>query len=884
MGEVYRAFDSDLGRQVAIKVLPDTFVDDPERIARFEREAKTLAALNHPNIAQIYGLEKADGRRALVMELVEGPTLADRIANGPIPVDEALPIARQIAEALEAAHEHGIIHRDLKPANIKIRLDATVKVLDFGLAKTIDSIAAMGLNVSQSSTITSPAPMTSAGMVLGTTAYMSPEQARGRAADKRTDIWAFGCVVYEMLTGRRAFEAADGSDTLAAVLRASPDWNALPRDVSTAVRLMLKRCLEKEPGGRIGQIGTARFLMTEAVTTLADTAVSAPAKGYVLQRRAALAIAAGLLGGVVLTAAVVWVSLPWIPPPEERAYRALIPPPDDAAVTGPAGGRFAVSPDGRQLAFVATGPDRQSRLWIRRLDGTNAHALPGTEDAAFPFWSPDGRFVAFTAQNKLKTIEASGGPALTVCDVTLPYGAPGAWSRDGTILLTPAVGPLHRVRASGGVPSPITTLNTDRGETVHGWPSLLPDGQHFLYLALVGAPGAAKAVTYVASLNGLEQPRVVLADGTAAGYVAGHLLYPRGRTLVAHTFDTERLELSGQPRPIADRLDVHDNRLAGAFTTSDTGVLVYQTTLAQRSQLIVYDRLGTQVSTVGDPSEVFDVELSPDGTLALASVLDTAMNTRDLWIFELRRNQRTRFTSDPAEDLQGVWHPDGGRITFSSNRKGQLDLYEKAVTGTEPEIPVLTDRINKYSLNWSSDGRFLLYQTGSALSQTLSDLYALPFFGDRRPFPVVRSPFDDSRGRISADGRWVAYHSNESGRDEVYVTSFPDALRRWRVSTGGGRYPKWRRDGRELFYLAPDDKLIATAVDGRGAAFNVGVTLALFDARPRSGGYLGFGQGSNFDVFPDGQRFLVNVSIEQAQTAPISVILNWPALLKKQDD
>jgi Tol biopolymer transport system component len=753
-------------------------------------------------------------------------------------------------------------------------------VLDFGLAKAMVPTGAMSPGLSQSSTLATPA-MTQAGMILGTAAYMSPEQARGKPADERSDVWAFGCVVYEMMTGRRAFEAEYVSDTLAAVWQATPDWNALPRGVSAPVRLMLTRCLEKDPAVRIAQIGIARFLMTEAVTALVGTAASSSeTNGNTVHRHTVFAAAVGLVVGAVLTALAAWMSVEWIrPSPTERAYRALIPAADDAAVAGPAAGRLAVSPDGQLLAFVATGPDRQARLWIRRLDGTTARVLPGTEDAGFPFWSPDNRFVAFTAQRKLKIVDVSGGPVLTVCDMTLPYGAPGAWSADGTILLTPQIGPIQRVRASGGLPSPVTTMNTGRGETVHGWPSVLPDGRHFIYLALLGAPGASKGVTYVASLDGQEEPRVVLQDGAAAKYVDGHLLFTRGNTLMAQAFDTVRLELLGQPRPIVDRIELHDNRLAGAFTASETGVLAYQTTRAVRSQLIAYDRIGTQLSTVSDPSDATYVELSPDGTRALASVLDDTTNTRDLWIFDLRRNLRTRFTSDPAEDIQGVWAPDSGRIIFSSNRSGQLDLYEKAVTGTEPEKPVLADSVNKYSRSWSSDGRFLLYQTGSALSQTRGDLYALPLFGDRKALPVVRSSFVDGWGRISTDGRWVAYESDESGRIEVYVTSFPEGRRRVLVSRGGGRFPKWRRDDRELYYLGADNRLMAATVDGRGAEFDVGEAQALFETRARSDRYLGFGVGASFDVFPDGQRFLVNVMMEQTPTTPISVIINWPTLL-----
>jgi eukaryotic-like serine/threonine-protein kinase len=860
MGEVYRARDTTLNRDVALKVLPDAFASDPDRLARFEREAQVLASLNHPNIAAIYGLQHgpADAvsgvsgtMRALVLELVDGPTLADQILNGAIPLDEALPIARQIADALDAAHEQGVVHRYLKPANIKVRSDGTVKVLDFGLAKALEPVGSGSGQVSQSPTITSPA-MTRAGMVLGTAAYMSPEQARGRAADKRSDVWAFGCVLYEMLTGARVFDADGMSDTIAAVLRAEPNWTRLRPDVPEPIVTLLKRCLEKDHPRRLRDIGDARLELDDAQRRGGGTA-SAPSLG----RRARLGwlTAVAVLSLVVMALAATLAAWATRAMPAAAEVRLNI---DTPGVSDPLDlASLAVSPDGLNVAFVAA-VDGQPHVWVRSLDSVVARPLPGTGGASLPFWSADSRSVAFYADSSLKRIDLAGGLVRVLAKAAFGYG--GAWNRDGTILLvqTPD-SPILRTSADGANPTPVTRLAVQ--QTSHAHPHFLPDGRHFLYF-VQGTPEVRGV--YVGELDGPLTRKLFDAD-SAAVYTSGHLLFVRRTRLFAQPFDVSRLEPIGAPFPIAD--DVSGSQLAGV-SASAGGVLAFRTgTVSVQRQFVWFDRSGKEIGTVGDrDTEKLSPSASPD--LGQVAFFSRVNDNVDIFRLETRRNVLSRFTDHVAVDLVPVWSRDGGRIAFYSDRNDEPALYQKSTTGRGNEELLL--RGEATPSDWSPGDNILLYQRNN-------DLWALPMRGtDRKPFPVMQTEFEEREGKFSPNGRWLAYVSNSSGRFEVFVQGFPVPGQTVPVSTHGGAQVQWRANGRELFYIALDGKLMAVSIDApaNGQSITPGIPVPLFNTRV--GRIVGPGvSGPNYVVSVDGQRFLMSTLAQAGSAAPIRLIVNW---------
>jgi eukaryotic-like serine/threonine-protein kinase len=870
MGEVYRATDTNLDRQVAIKILPDAFAHDPERLARFEREAKTLASLNHPNIAIIHGLERADGIRALVMELVEGPTLADRIAQGPIPLGEALPIARQIAVALEAAHEQGIIHRDLKPANIKRRPDGTVKVLDFGLAKALESMSARGVDATISPTVmvTSPAMMTGIGVLLGTAAYMSPEQARGKSVDERTDIWAFGCVLYEMLTGKRAFPGEDVSETLATVIKGEPNWDLLPANTHSAVQRLLRRCLQKDASNRLHDINDARLEIQEAQATPDRdvTITTASASVHRRERVAWTLLAIAALALVTLAVPATLYVRQATPEPVITRLDVVTPPTTDAFA-------FALSPDGRQLVFVANG-ERDSRLWLRPLDQTTAQPLADTEGATFPFWAPDSRAVGFFADGKLKRINLTGRAVQVLADA--PQARGGTWNADGVIVFAPATNTaLVRVAASGGAVAPVTRLALGQGS--HRWPQFLPDGRRFLFSMATGLPETHGA--YIGSLDGGEPMRVISAE-TAAAYAApGYLLLVSQGVLSAYPFDVARASVTGEPIVVEQAVGTDDGAFHSAFSVSEQGVLAHRAGVGSKRQLAWVDRRGA-IAAIGSPDEsaMTNPELAPNGQrLALSR---TAQGNYDVWLIDLGRGVPNRFTFDSALDFDAIWSPDGSQIVFRSTRRGSSDLFRKPANGTVEEQPLLITPDNKSSLDWSQDGRFVLYSMQNP--KTASDIWALPMTGERKPFAVLESTFDEIEGQFSPDGRWLAYASNESGRYEIYIRTFPEVGGKWQVSAAGGTQPRWRRDGRELFYVAPDTRLMAVTLRLKPDANlpEAGTPVALFPAGLATGPNTAFNAHAQYAVAPDG-RFLVNMASDNGITAPITIVHNWTAALKK---
>jgi serine/threonine protein kinase/Tol biopolymer transport system component len=878
MGEVYRASHGELEREVAIKLLPQAFVNDADRLARFEREKRLLAALNHPNIAAIYTVEPVGTGRALVLELVEGPTLAERLARGPLPIDEARRVATQIADALEAAHEKGIVHRDLKPANIKVRPDGTVKVLDFGLAKAVSSD---GSSPDQTKSPTIALDGTGE-RVIGTPAYMSPEQARGQAVDKRTDIWAFGCVLFEMLTGHAAFAGATVTDTLAAIIEREPDWRALPVSTSSSLRRLLRRCLEKDPKRRLRDIGDAHLELLESadqseVRPQASLRRELRVSAWVLIATALLVVAAGV--------ASVWLELRGRS--DTRVIRSSIIPPANLVNLPPQ--RLAISPDGSQLAF--TSPDASGRtvLWVRALRAAAAQPLGGTDGAMAPFWSADSRTIGFftLTDGKLKKIDASGGPVRTVTG-SLPFG--GSWNGDGEILFAQEFGRLSRLPANDDMARYVVTMNSEIGL---GTPWFLPDGRHFLY----NENGAAKDTSgvYVGSLDSAERSRVLDRPANAQ-YASGYLLFTRGSTLMAQPFDVSRLAITGEAVPLAEDVQTYGPTAdLGAFSVSQNGILVFENVgRPEASQLVWYNRAGQQTTIVGEKLNSTwgsETTLSPDGSSAVVVVSEEGRAANDLWVFDTKQGLRSRLTFAPAREHMPVWSADGRAVAFARQKNGGFDVLRKAANGSGAEELLLSDGFQNFPETWSPDGRFLIYDVGNSAPPN-RDLWVLPLEGDRKPFPLVQTSFDVMQSQFSPDGHWIAFASNESGRFEVYVTAFgdpqkgrgsqrsPKQITKWQVSTAGGSHPRWRRDGKELFFLA-GDTLMAASVSAEADHFSVGRVERLFDARPihpANNTNLPF---TVYDVSADGKHFLINTVDESAGVAPLTLIANWPALLRK---
>jgi serine/threonine protein kinase/Tol biopolymer transport system component len=849
MGEVYEATDSKLGRRVAIKVLPEEFARDADRVARFEREARVLASLNHPHIAAIHGFEELGGRNFLVMELVEGETLAGRIARGRLPVDDALPIALQIAEALEAAHEKGIIHRDLKPANVKVTSEGQVKLLDFGLAKAFEAQPAE-IDVSNSPTLSAMA--THAGVILGTAAYMSPEQAKGAAVDRRTDIFAFGSVLFEMLTGRRAFEGENVADILAAVLKVEPDWSRLPADVPPSVRRLLRRCLNKDRRRRPQAAGDVRIEIEEA-----DAAPDVSGAGHAAPQSGRRERAAWIIAILAASAAVVLAMLAFRPPPEAPEMRVEVttpPTPDPIS--------FAVSPDGRRLAFVASG-DGAPRLWLRALDTAALQPLAGTEGASYPFWSPDSRSIGFFAGGKLKRIEAAGGPPRTLADA--PEGRGGTWSVDDVILFSPQPGSrLQRVSASAG---DVATVDTGVLETPR-FPQFLPDGRRFLFFVIGGFGRATLKGVYLGSLDAAEPRHVTDADAYGLYMPPGWLLYIRGSALMARPFDAARGEFEGDPLVVADPVGVDANVYAAAVSVSTPGLVAYRSGGPSRRQLAWFDRSGRPSGTVGQPDEndLLGPELSPDGRRV--AVLRSIRNARNVWLVDVDRGVPTPFTDDPSSAQNPQWSPDAGRIAFQSVLGDRPGLYAWPLAAASSKELLVPGAAGPQ--DWSHDGRFLVYTTNDP--KTRGDLWTVPLAGDRTPVPFANSSYDESSGQFSPDGRWIAYRSDESGRYEIYVQPFPGPGERRRVSSDGGTEPRWRADGREIFYISPDAKMIAVPFRSSGPAPGIGTPVTLFQTRKVRGGTGNVQQ--QYDVSPDG-RFLINVNADENVASPIMLIMNW---------
>jgi len=864
MGEVYRATDSKLGREVAIKLIPEDFASDSTRMSRFTREAQVLASLNHPNIAAIYGVED----RALIMELVEGPTLAERIKQGPIPLDEALEFARQIGEGLVAAHDKGIVHRDLKPANIKITPGGTIKLLDFGLAKS-DGPWASPTAVDDAPTLT--VASTGAGMILGTAAYMAPEQARGRNVDRRADIWAFGVILYEMLTGSPMFAGDTVTDVLASVVRQDPDLSRVP----ARVRPLLRRCLEKDPKRRLRDAGDA-MLMLEPVD--GEAVGSAPARRGMLWTTAGIA--------AVLLVALAWLA--WVhfreAAPGIEAVRFQIGLPDNVRFTQ--SGISTISPDGRKVAFAAYGADGEPKVWIRTIDSPTATPLTqaGINQVVLSFfWSPDSRYIAFEQGGRLKKIDYSGGaPEVIIDGRNQLFG--GSWNRDNTIIVGGGKG-VMRVSADGGMPVPVTTLAKD--EPWHAFPAFLPDGRHFLYLRGTAAGNRYIAVGDLnAPANAQSTTQILKTDfGVTVASIAGRslptVLFLRDGMLMAQDFDLGKMTMSGSAVVVAEQVDSVVGPGLGYVSASNTGTLVYRNVAGRNRQLTWFSRNGQVAGTPGERAPYTLVKLSPDGTKA--AVVETDTRTQppnpDIWIVDLLAGTSSRFTFDPALDAQPVWSPDNSAIAWQSNRGSAPGLYKKAINGSGgDELLAMPEGVNNLT-DWTRDG-FLIYSVRG-------DIWALPVNADasgkRTPIPVVQSPAGEFAGYVSPDNRWIAYLSNETGRQEIFVQAFTPGgnktAGKWPVSNGTMGMARWRSDGRELMFVAADGSIVAVDITP-GQAFQASAPHKLFQL-PLELFAINPNPGTLADVARDNQRLLLIMPVEENARRELAVFMNWPSVLRK---
>ncbi len=861
MGEVYRARDTRLGRDVAIKILPPQFSSDSTRKQRFEHEAKAVSNLNHPHICVLHDVGHQDGVDYLVMECVEGETLAKRLDKGPLPLEQVVKYGAQIADALDKAHHKGIVHRDLKPGNIMLTKSGA-KLLDFGLAKPAASLEDLATQTTPKQQV----PVTEQGTIVGTFQYMSPEQVEGKELDGRSDIFSLGAVLYEMLTGQRAFEGKSQLSVASAILEKEPaPITTIQPMTPPPLDHVVNKCLAKNPDERwqsAGDLASELKWITESgaqtVGTLLPGATRKP------RERFAWLIASGL--AVTLMVTLIW----WRnSKPTEQTMHFHAPFPFSAR-------DIAMAPNGHTLAVVAySEPARKNVIWIYELGSPNANSLADTEGATYPFWSADGRSLAFFAEGKLKKLEVPGGPVQTLCDA--PSGRGGTWNKDGVIIFTPEAAPgpdggMYRVSASGGAPRQISKPDPSRGEQSHRWPMFLPDGTHYLYMAANFAGRKGVNAIFVGSLDSNEKRFVVEASGNAAYAAPGYLLFPREKTLLAQRFDLKRFALTGEPTAVLTDIQYQPQVRRAVFAVSDNDLLLVQTGGGVAlSQPLWFDRKGNEAGAVGKPDVYGNVFLAPNGRSVAVDKTDMASLNTDVWTYELQRESAKRLTFDPGFDVAPIWSPDASRLVFSSNRVLNVDLYMKNSDGAQEEKVIVHDDFSKIPNDWFGNGEYILYTRGPDLwFLTLPGLKSSLFL---KAVSIIRN------GQFSPDGKWVAYASNETGKWEIYVTSFPDARGKWQVSTGGGEQPHWRGDGKELFYISSDGKMMAAPVT-TGVNFDAGPPVVLFQATPRQP--VSTNDQFVYDVRRDGQRFLILTQLKQAESEPMSIILNWPAKLKEK--
>jgi eukaryotic-like serine/threonine-protein kinase len=882
MGEVYRARDTRLERTVAMKILPEHLSSNPEAKQRFDREARAISSLNHPNICTLHDVGHQDGVDYLVMECLEGQTLADRLLKGPLPLAQVLKYGMEICEGLEKAHNTGVIHRDLKPGNVMLTKTGA-KLMDFGLAK-----AAMGgapLSSSLTMTLSGPSaeqPLTARGTLVGTFQYMAPEQIEGKEADARSDIFALGALLYEMATGKRAFTGKTQGSIVAAILAADPPPISTVQPMSPpALERVVNGCLAKGPEERLQTAHDVKLQLKWIAEGGSQAGIPAPLASRRKIREGILWAALAFLLVVSLALAAVHFGQAKT---ERQVIHAYIPPPEKSifVFVGDRTGPLAISPDGTRLVFASLGPDGKQMLWLRPLEAASSQPLPGTEDGSYPFWSPDSRFIGFFAEGKLKTIAAAGGPAQVLCDA--PDGRGGTWNRENTILFAHTYnGPLYSISAGGGTPVTVTELDSSQQENSHRWPQFLPDGRHFLFFvrSRQGAVGGA----YVGSLDRKEKKLLFRNLSNVVYATPGYVLFVRENTLMAQAFDSRNLNLHGDPAPIGQGVLVNTPYSRAVLSVSDNRILAYGGAGdLQPSRLRWLDRTGKQIGTVGDPGAYANPRLSPDGTKLAVAIADASRAATDIWIYDLVHGGKTRLTFDSSLNYSPIWSPDGRQIVFYSNRKtGFPQLYRKAASGEGSDELLLDSNTTDRPDDWSPDGRFILYEP----NPTVSELWLLPMSGDRKPAVFlggVAGTFQTGEGAFSRDGKWVAFAEYSGGKHEVYITSFPGKTGKWQVSVAGGHYPRWRGDGRELFFLGPDNNtMLAAELDLKGTVPRIGTPKALFPVhlmlvslQNRLGS-----AWDPFEVAADGKRFLVN-STDQPQAAePINVIVNWDAELKK---
>ena len=862
MGEVYKARDTRLDRTVAIKILPSA---DPASKARFEREARAIAALQHSHICALYDVGHDNGTDYLVLEFVEGETLADRLRRGPLKLEEAFKAGIEIADALDRAHRSGITHRDLKPGNIMLTRSG-VKLLDFGLAKLHEPSALDGL----SAAVTHGAPMTDRGTIVGTLQYMAPEQVEAKDVDGRADIFALGAVLFEMVTGRRAFDGSSQASVIAAILDRDPPAPSSLQPLSPPLLdHLVQRCLAKDPDERWQ---SARDVMLE-IRSLAVGTSSGPHRARSTRHRPWTVLVGWAVAAVLLVALVMLWNMrsPAATPQQARAARfSLLPPEHTTFLGGYTAPYLAMSPDGATLAFIPTPIGGRTLLWIRAIDSLVARPLAGTDGASFPFWSPDSRRIAFFADGKLKAVDIDGDAPHVICDA--PDGRGGAWGRDGSIVLSPLLNSaLYRVSSDGGPLAPLTALDASRLEVSHRLPSFLPDGRHFLFLIQSGKN--ENQVLAIGSLDSTEIRRLPIRGSKAVYVTPGYLLYGRDQSLTAQPFDASRLELSGDPISVGEHVAFRSGIFGDyAFSASSNGTLALWSGGESLTDLTWFDRTGKSLGSLG-PADYLSLDLSPDASKVAAEIVDPATQLGSIWMIDVATGIRSRFTFGTGWDFNPVWSPDGRRLLFGSIRSGQQNLYVKSANGGADEH-LLDSPDGMGPSDWSSDGRVIVYHN---LSKERVEVLSLSD-GRRTQTPVTQSGFVAGDGHFSPDGRWLAYSSNESGAWDVYVQPFPSLDRKWRISPAGGSRPHWRADGKELFYIDRDQDLMSVTIS-TNPTFEPSAPTALFHARTL--GMAPTQPRAQYAVTAKGDRFLINTVVEPPTPPPITIILNGTAALTK---
>ncbi len=863
MGEVYRALDPRIGREVAIKVLPPAFSEDADRLRRFEQEARAAGVLNHANVLAVYDIGNHEGSPFLVTELLEGETLRDRLQQGGIPRRKAIDYAIQMVQGLAAAHEKGIIHRDLKPENLFLTRDGRVKILDFGLAKLIQPDSA----IAESSKLQTAAQHSQPGTILGTIGYMSPEQVRGKSADHRSDIFTFGAILFEMLAGKKAFHGETLADTLSAILQKDPsELSATVSDLQPGLQSIVSRCLEKSPDERFQSTRDLGFALqaisgtSESRSTLvAPTEIAAPAK-----KRTGTTLALASIAVFFFAASVFLAFLYFYKDDDSLGIIHFELQQPGGTYVGPFN-RALISPDGKRVAFLSIDLEGQNQIYIRSMNSQQSEPLKGTNSAVSCFWSPDSRYLGFFSGGKLRKIAAGGGTPEILCDAAAGRGA--TWNKENIIVFTPDQNsPLFRISASGGEVSRITELDEKNQENSHRFPTFLPDGKHFLYLV---RKNQVDSSVYIGSLEDRNLKKPLNLASSVAYSSPGCLLFVRNGILMASPFDTGKLELKGEPVQLGQEIAGSEQFGGADFSVSENGLLVFRKEMYQDENLIWYDRSGRETGSLTDPGEYGDPALSPDDKRLALARFDSQTGVQDIWIHDSSRGILSRFTFSGADDP--TWSPDGSDIIYSTG-----DLYKKSALGTkEPEL-LLKSNMDKVPMDWSSDGKYLLYVTHE--SATGSDIWALPLEKGSKPFPLLQTSFVEAHGQISPDVRWIAYSSNESGKYEVYVQSFPSPEHgKWKISTNGGTMPRWSKDGKELFYLTPERKMMAVPISSTIAGLEPGIPVDLFQTRTAAQ----FERRHRYVVSADGSRFGISTWANE-DPSYVDVIINWNQLVQQK--